>query len=103
MKYLVIKHALNFRSLDTPFPRSRGQAVLDRYKKRGDQGDNALYVLAPTVRSCLQYQAAYGIGFRERVTTAGVDRALHAQLPCSLERTWRGIPREVVLALLRHW
>lgn len=77
-------------------PRPLAACALDRLKERDSAGDNVSYVLARTVWSNLQYLAALAIGAkgleREPMPARGVFSA-----------RYEGIPRDVLLAVLRHF
>ena len=77
------------------------QAIFERQKQRGGDGEGP-YILARTVRSCMQYSAAVDIGCRgggnESQRAACFRRATRMVSGDGMETA----PKEVVLALLRH-
>ena len=83
-------------------PRPRVQGVLDRQKERESQGDNVPYVLARTVWSNLQYEAALLIGCTGAGSQCLRGECFARAIGMFSGKGMEGIPREVVLALLRH-
>ncbi|CAN0194921.1 unnamed protein product, partial [Ectocarpus fasciculatus] len=78
------------------------QHVLDRQKERDSQGDNVSYVLARTVRSNLQYLAAQELGASGQGNQCRRGDCFARAMGMFCGKGKEGIPRDVVLALLRH-
>ncbi|CAN0375761.1 unnamed protein product, partial [Ectocarpus sp. 13 AM-2016] len=76
--------------------------VLDRQKERDSEGDNVPCVLARTVRSNLQYLAAREIGATGQGNQCRRGECFAAAMGMFCGKGKEGIPRDVVLALLRH-
>ncbi|CAB1096776.1 unnamed protein product [Ectocarpus sp. CCAP 1310/34] len=78
------------------------QHVLDRQKERDSQGDNVSYVLARTVRRILQYLAAQEIGASGQGNQCRRGDCFARAMGMFFGKGMEGIPRDVVLALLRY-
>ncbi|CAN0364207.1 unnamed protein product, partial [Ectocarpus sp. 6 AP-2014] len=78
------------------------QHVLDRQEAKDSEDDNVPYVLARTVRSNLQYLAAQEIGATGQGNQCRRGECFAAAMGMFYGKGKKGIPRDVVLALLRH-
>ena len=80
------------------------QAIFKRQKEQGQKGrpDDVPYVLARSVRSNLQYQAAAEIGARGGGNMAVRGKCMERAMQMFCGKKQEGIPRAVVEALLRY-
>ena len=80
------------------------QGVFKRQKEQGqnDRPDDVPYVLARSIRSNLQYQAAAGIGARGVGNMAVRGKCMERAMQMFCGKEQEGIPRSVVEALLRY-
>ena len=83
-------------------PHTRRQDVLERQKKREAHGDNVDYILARTVRCQLQYSAALAIGAKGCWKSMQAGDCFKELIDMFAGAGMEGIPRDVILALLRH-
>lgn len=81
---------------------SASQDVLERQKSREAAGDNVNYVLARTVRCQLQYLASVNIGARGVGNQAKRGDCFKTLIDMFDGSGMDGVPRDIVLALLRH-
>lgn len=77
------------------------QAVLKRQRERESFGDNVPYVLARTVRSNIQYEAAIIVGAKGVGNQADRGECMERAMSMFSGKGDEGIPRDVVLALMR--
>ena len=75
--------------------------VLERQKQRGGS-DDVPYILARTVRSCLQYNASIALGCRGTGNQCPRGPCFKRAMDMFAGEGMEGIPKEVVLALLQQ-
>lgn len=75
---------------------------MERQKKRDGYGDNVDYVLARTVRCQLQYEASRAIGAIGAGKQAKRGDCFKKLIDMFCGTGMEGVPRLIVLALLRH-